>query len=86
MPKKVNPRRIPATQADVEKAWDHGVMTGIRHADVIFLSVLVDKHEHELDIMQVWDEIGKLAGEIAEGRVSMADLRNVLREEYNINL
>ena len=61
-------------------------MQGIRHADVIFMSVLVDKHAHEVDVMQVWDEIGKLAAEIKEGRVSMADLRCTLREEYRIEL
>lgn len=36
--------------------------------------------------MSVWREINKLSEEIAERRVSVADLRAVLREEYGIEV
>ena len=40
---KPNPRKRPASQEDVDRAWKGGVIYGIRNAHVIFLTVLVDK-------------------------------------------
>ena len=40
---KRNPRTIPKTQADVDKAFDRGVTAGVRKASAIFLTVLCDK-------------------------------------------
>lgn len=82
---KTNPRRQPATQADVDKAWDRGVIAGVNNAVVIFLSVLVDKFNGADHIADVWQEINKLSEEIKEGRVSFADLKTVLKEEYGID-
>lgn len=82
---KTNPRRQPATQADVDRAWDRGVIAGVNNAVVIFLTVLVDKFNGADHIADVWQEINKLSEEIKEGRVSCADLRTVLREEYDID-
>lgn len=82
---KTNPRRRPATQADVDRAWDRGLIAGVNNAVVIFLTVLVDKFNGADHIADVWQEINKLSEEIKEGRVSIADLRTVLREEYGID-
>ena len=81
---KTNPRRKTATQADVDRAWEKGMLQGINNACVIFLSVLVDKFDGADHIADVWQEINKLSEEIKEGRVSFADLKTVLREEYSI--
>ncbi len=82
---KTNPRRRPATQADVDRAWKDGMMKGIDNAIIIFLSVLVDKFNGADHIADVWEEINKLSEEIKEGRVSFADLKTVLKEEYGID-
>ena len=82
---KTNPRRQPATQADVDRAWDRGLIAGVNNAVVIFLTVLVDKFNGADHIADVWDEINKLSEEIKEGRVSFADLKTVLKEEYGID-
>lgn len=85
MPKKVNPHKIPRTQADVDRAKKDGILEGVGNACVIFLSVLVDKFNGAGHLNEVWREINKLSEEIKEGRVSIADLRTVLREEFCID-
>ena len=81
---KRNPRTIPKTQADVDKAFDRGVTAGVRKASAIFLTVLCDKFNGGDYIREVWDEITKLAEEVGERRVSVTDLERVLFDEYNI--
>lgn len=81
---KKNPRSRPATQADVKRAWEKGVLDGVGNASAIFLTVLVDKFGGADHIKDVWLEINKLSEEVKERRVSVADLRRVLEEEYNI--
>lgn len=81
---KKNPRSRPATQADVKRAWEKGVIEGVGNASAIFLTVLVDKFGGADHIKDVWLEINKLSEEVKERRVSVADLRRVLDEEYNI--
>lgn len=81
---KRNPRTIPKTQADVDKAFDRGVTAGVRKASAIFLTVLCDKFNGGDYIREVWTEITKLAEEVGERRVSVTDLERTLYEEYSI--
>ena len=81
---KKNPRTIPKTQADVDKAFNRGVNAGVRNASAIFLTVLCDKFNGGEYIREVWAEIQKLAEEVAERRVSVTDLEKVLDDEYDI--
>lgn len=84
--KKVNPRRKPITQADADRAWDDGVIKGVENATAIFLTVLLDKFNGADYIADVWREINKLSEEVKERRVTVADLRRVLYEEYGVNV
>ena len=86
MANKTNPRRRPATFADVDRAWQKGVLDGVNNASAIFLTVLVDKFNGSDYIVEVWHEIEKLSEAVAEHRVSIADLRTVLREEYGVEV
>lgn len=86
MPKKVNPHKKPATWADVRRAWEDGVLDGVTNATAIFMTVLVDKFDGANHVKAVWDEINKLSEEVKERRVSIGDLRCVLREEYGIEV
>jgi hypothetical protein len=52
----------------------------------MFLMVLVDKFNGEEMVADVWREIVKLSEEVKERRVSVADLRNTLREEYGVEV
>ena len=86
MPRKINPNRIPRTQADVDRAWEKGVMDGVSNACAIFMTVLLDKFNAADYIMDVWLEINKLSSEVAERRVSVCDLKRVLKDEYQISV
>lgn len=81
---KVNPRKIPRTQADCDRAWERGVLDGVSNATAMFLMVIVDKFDGADHVMSVWNEINKLSAEVKERRVSVADLKNTLKEEYQI--
>ena len=87
MAKKVNPRRRPATFADVDKAWEKGVLDGCSNASAMFLTILCDKFDMSVEeVQRFWKEVNKLSEEVAEQRVSIADLRTVLLEEYKIKV
>lgn len=81
--KKVNPRKVPLSQADVPKIRDEA----IHLAFAIFLNVLKDNFGFDNDqIVFAWERADKLSQEAAEGRINLWDLVEVLREEHNIDL
>lgn len=80
--KRINPRKKPATQADIDKAY----VQGLKDEEVIFLSTLLDKYSFEIDVTQVWSDHNKLQLEIAEGRVKVQDLIDALKDELGIVL
>jgi len=84
--KKQNPRKRPATWADVERAKKAASNEAISLAMAIFLTVLVDKFNGEEYIQDVWAAVNKLSQEVSEGRVNLWDLKTVLEEEYSIEL
>ena len=85
--KKTNPRRKPASQADVDRAKRLAVQEATRYAWAIIFTVLMDKEHATPEILQrVWGEVDDLSDEIASGRVSAADLICTLKEDYGIAL
>ena len=87
MPKKINPRRVPASKADVNRARDKAASDAVHLAMAIFLTVLKDDMGFNNDqIIQVWDRVDKLSQEVAERRINVHDLCGVLEEEYSITL
>ena len=83
--KKQNPRRRPATQADVNRARDQAVADAVHLCMAVFFTVLLDKEGADKEILhRVWDEVNDLSDSINQGYVTEADLKRVLREEYDI--
>lgn len=85
--KKINPRRKPATQADVKRAKATASEDAIRTALYILLYVLVDKHnatKEELRIVQ--DELNYTADSIKRGYLKWQDIKTMLEEEYDVCL
>lgn len=81
---KINPRKIPRTQADVEKAYRRGEVDGTRAAMTILLYVLKDKFgSSDEDILQLTEAFRSATESIAGGYVSVADLRRVVKDEYD---
>lgn len=86
MSKKINPRKIPKTQADVDDAWEKGVMDGVEYATAMFMNVILDKFDFHERIRDVWKEVEKLSEEVKEGRVKISDITRMLKDEYDIEL
>lgn len=86
MSRKINPRKRPASEADVIRAKNEAVKEAVHLASAIFLTVLADKFDGRDYIPEIWEEVNKLSDEIKEGRVSVANLVCVLKEEYDIYL
>lgn len=83
--RKINPRKRPATQADVNKAKKLAIDAAIDVSWAISLTVLRDKWGFgRIRLHRYWDQINRLSEEMAEGRVSVTDLMDTLREEAGI--
>lgn len=81
---KTNPRRIPKTQADVDKAYDKGLLDGSIGALTIMLYVLHDKFDAEDDQLKEFsDAFDYVADSMAKGYITQADLKTVVKEEYH---
>lgn len=75
------PRRIPRTQADVDKAYSNGIVEGLNRGIDLMLYVLIDKHDAPMDdVQQLAGELNHAAQCVAEGYVTWADIRQMLKE------
>jgi len=85
--KKVNPRRRPATEADVKRAKQSAQEKAVNIAWAIFFTVLRDKENADAEILRrVWDEVNDLSDSVSQGYVSVSDLMRTLAEEAGIVL
>lgn len=81
MGSKVNPRRVPRTQKDVDAAFDRGVAEGLHRGIELMLYVLIDKHATLVDdVQQLAAELNHAAECVAEGYITWKDIRKMLRE------
>ena len=84
---KVNPRRRPATMADVNRAVEQATNDALTASAAIFLTVLCDKENADAELIQrVWREMQELSQSIIDGYVSVADLKDTLRKEYGVDI
>ena len=82
---KVNPRRIPKTQADVAKAYTHGREDGTKGALTIILYCLKDKYGWDDMRLQGFAEMfNYTVDSVCQGYVTEADLRSVIKVEYGL--
>ena len=79
--KRVNPRRIPATLADVRKAEKHATRDAVAAYGAIMLTALRDKEGFDYErLRRVWDESEYLADSIIKGYVDVLDLMDELKD------
>lgn len=84
---RVNPNRRPATVADVQRAKRDAQDEVIKMTWSIFFTVMRDKEGYGVKRLQrLWGEVNELSDSIANGYVSVTDLRKALMEEAGINL
>lgn len=84
--KRINPRRRPATQADVERAKHAAVREATTATLAIVLSVLLDKFGAQDYIQDVWREINNRSEAVMQGYASIADFKYILQADYGIEL
>mgnify|MGYP007057712054 CR=1 FL=1 len=81
---KTNPRRIPRTQADVDRAKELGRTEGINGALTIMLYTLKDKFgSDDADLKEFADAFNYTVDGINKGYVSEKDLQSVIKDEYD---
>ena len=79
--KKVNPRRRPATMADVNKAKKETMDIAITSAWAILFTALRDKEGFGyVRLRRVWDEVNYISDSIDKGYIDIDDLVNELKE------
>lgn len=85
--KNTNPRKIPKTQADVDRAEAKGRMFGMEFMMNLALWILVDKHGAPTeDVQQFNEEVKYLCDSIDKGYVSYPDIRRALYEEHGMEV
>ena len=78
-----NPRKIPRTQSDVDKAYKRGMNDGLQGALTIMLYTLKDKFgSDDADLKEFADAFNYTVDGINKGYVSEKDLQSVIRDEY----
>ena len=66
---------------DVDAAYDRGVTEGLHRGIELMLYVLIDKHAAPMDdVQQLARELDHAAGCVAEGYITWADIRQMLKE------
>ena len=87
MATKVNPRKKPATAADLKKAADVGFNNGICGALTIMLYTLKDKFgTTDEELKEFADAFNYTLDSINKGYVKLKDLQKVISEEYGIDI
>ena len=83
---KVNPRRVPRTQKDVDAAFDRGVVEGLNRGVELMLYVLIDKHAAPMDdVQQLAAELNHAAECVAEGNITWKNIRRMMKE-YDVEV
>lgn len=87
MKNKVNPRKKPATMADVNRAKNQATTEAMHRTLLLMLFVLIDKHDAPFeDIQQLAKEVNYYADSIGRGYVKWADIERVVEHEYEVIL
>ena len=87
MGKKINPRKKPVTQADINRARKKAKSETLDMACAIILSALLDKgFITEDDMRPAWDAINERSDAVAKDYCSLKDLKQMMKEEYQIFL
>lgn len=85
--KRVNPHRRPVTMATVNRVKEETKDEAVSLAIALFLTVMCDKFGFDAEQLQkVWAEVNDLSDSVVKGYVNVQDLKQVLREEYGIEI
>ena len=84
---KKNPRRLPCSQADVDKARSEGRYEGFNGLLTIFLWVVAECFGFKTDdLHKLRDRILYYCQEIKDGRLGLFDIMSALKEEHGLTI
>lgn len=84
---RINPRRKPATQADVKKAKRDAIEQAVIYAWAIMFTALRDKFGWGgIRLRRLWDAVNGLSDGIGQGYIKAEDLIKTLKDEAGITL
>lgn len=84
MKRKTNPRRVPASKADVEKAKKKATNDASKVVCAIFFMALRDKEGWGMvRLKRLWEEVNYISDSISRGYINANDILTEL-EEYGI--
>ena len=86
MPKKINPRRVPVSEADVRKAWNEGADFGMTFCVRCMLYIVKNHGAGDEDILQLQKEFEELLDSYVRGDITQEDLDSVLKEEFKLEV
>ena len=85
--KKVNPRRRPASMADVERAKSEAVCKAIVLTKALTFTALLDEDIIKPeDVKRGWDRTKYLADSVNKGYCSIQDMYDTLIADYGVDL
>lgn len=85
MAQKTNPKKIPATMADVKKAYKQGIDKGVSDAFAIILIALLDGGIIDREqVGEMSDRIFSAAESIKKKYAKTEDFKQVLKTEYDL--
>ena len=85
--KKVNPRRIPATQMDVKRAKMEAIEKVVTFTKIITFQGLLDEGVIKPeDVERGWNRVISLAESVNKGYVKYEDMYHAMIEDYGVDL
>lgn len=85
--KRINPHRRPVTMATVRRVKEETKDEAVSLVIAIVFTALCDKFGYDAESLKaVWSAVNELSDSIVKGYVNVADLKQVLREEYGIEI
>lgn len=85
--KKTNPRRKPATMADVQKAKKDAADFATAAAIAIIFTALTDKMGMTVEqVQELWGHVDYVSDSVSRGYVTIPQMRRTLKEEYGIDI
>ena len=86
MGKKTNPRRVPKTQADVDKAYERGRTDGAKSSIIIMMYAMKDKFgASDEQLTEFFEAITYTVDSINKGYITEKDLQTVIKEDYDMS-
>ena len=86
MAKKVNPRKIPKTQADVDRAYERGKTEGAKSSIIIMMYAMKDKFgATDAELAEFFNAITYTVESINKGYITEKELQTVMKEDYDMS-